>query len=136
MSEVQLIVSEPWLYSTDIRASQRHLIDTLGFEYWFDDDEFQVVGVRRGDFLLRVRHAPKLVAALSALPIEARPVIRIVVRGVDALYEEHRERGANIVSEIADHPWGDREYTIAEPGGCRLTFTEDLASVRGEPRVD
>ncbi len=86
-------------------ASQRHLINALGFEYWFDDDEFQVVGVRRGDFLLRVRHAPKLVAALSALPIEARPVIRILVRGVDALYEEHRERGANIISEIADYPW-------------------------------
>lgn len=41
---------------------------------------------------------------------------------VDELYALHLERGAKIVSEIEDKPWGMREYTVIDPSGYHLRF--------------
>ena len=139
MSESRLLVSEPWLYAKDVHANMRHLIDVLGFEHWFDEDSPDVGGVgglRSGGLKLRVWRRPDIVDAFLALPPKQRPVIRILVRGINALYAEHLERGAEIVTEIGDRPWGDREYTVAEPGGSLLTFSEDLVSVEGGVATD
>lgn len=45
---------------------------------------------------------------------------------VDALAEQARKMGANIVSGPIDQPWNVRELTILDPDGYRLVFTAPL----------
>jgi ribosomal protein S18 acetylase RimI-like enzyme len=40
----------------------------------------------------------------------------------DEQYRLHRERGAKIVSEIEDKPWGAREYIVEDINGYHLRF--------------
>jgi len=49
----------------------------------------------------------------------------INVDDVNALYALHLERGATIVSDIEDKPWGKREYTVRDVNGYHLRFAGD-----------
>ena len=48
--------------------------------------------------------------------------VMICVPGVDAMYERHKAKGANIISDIEDKPWGLREYIVEDPNGYHLRF--------------
>lgn len=45
-----------------------------------------------------------------------------LVENVDEVYGELRERGAAILSPIADKPWGIREFGVITPDGHRISF--------------
>jgi uncharacterized glyoxalase superfamily protein PhnB len=53
----------------------------------------------------------------------------VVTDHVDALYERVRHSGADIVREIADQEYGNREFSIADPEGNLWSF----GPYRGEP---
>ena len=50
---------------------------------------------------------------------------------VDALYEEWKAAGANILQGPTNFPWGSREIQILDPDHHRLRFAADLKE--GEP---
>lgn len=55
----------------------------------------------------------------------------VMVR-VDDVYghcERAKQRGARIVREPADYPYGERQYTVEDIGGHRWTFSESIADV-------
>ena len=56
----------------------------------------------------------------------AAPWIEVVVyvAGVAALYDELRGSGARVVHELGERPWGTRDFTVEDPDGFRLIFTE------------
>jgi uncharacterized glyoxalase superfamily protein PhnB len=54
------------------------------------------------------------------------------VADVDRHYERARERGAPILQPPADYPYGERQYTAADLGGHRWTFSQSLADVAPE----
>ncbi|MBX7054284.1 MAG: VOC family protein [Pyrinomonadaceae bacterium] len=45
-----------------------------------------------------------------------------LVENVDDVYAEFNERGANILSRIANKPWGIRDFTVITPDGHRIVF--------------
>ena len=45
-----------------------------------------------------------------------------LVENVDEVYAELLERGAQILSPIADKPWGIRDFTVLTPDGHRIVF--------------
>lgn len=45
-----------------------------------------------------------------------------LVENVDDVYAEFIERGAEIISPIANKPWGIREFGVVTPDGHRITF--------------
>lgn len=45
-----------------------------------------------------------------------------LVENVDEIYAEFIERGAAILSPIADKPWGIREFSVVTPDGHRIVF--------------
>lgn len=45
-----------------------------------------------------------------------------LVENVDEVYTELKERGAEILSPIANKPWGIREFAAVTPDGHRITF--------------
>ncbi len=49
-----------------------------------------------------------------------------LVENVDEVYAEFNERGAAILSRIANKPWGMREFTVITPDGHRIAFGQVL----------
>jgi len=45
-----------------------------------------------------------------------------LVENVDEVYAEFNERGATILSRIANKPWGIRDFTVITPDGHRIVF--------------
>jgi uncharacterized glyoxalase superfamily protein PhnB len=97
-------------------------------------------------FVERLRigdHRCQLVFAGGAIVVIARPrtdgaaatagggdhAIMVRVANVDAHHERARRVGARIVSAPADYPYGERQYTVDDPGGHRWTFSESIADV-------
>ena len=46
--------------------------------------------------------------------------LTIEVADVDKLYEALKNKGANIVIDIRDEPWGDRHFSIVDPNGIGI----------------
>lgn len=49
-----------------------------------------------------------------------------LVENVDEVYAEFNERGAAILSRIANKPWGMRDFTVITPDGHRIVFGQVL----------
>jgi uncharacterized glyoxalase superfamily protein PhnB len=52
----------------------------------------------------------------------------INVRGIDALYEEVKAKGADTMSVPTDKPWGLREFGVRTIDGHRIMFGQILDS--------
>ena len=53
------------------------------------------------------------------------------ISDADALYEEWKAAGANILQGPTNFPWGSREIQVLDPDNHRLRFAADLKE--GEP---
>ena len=58
--------------------------------------------------------------------------VMVRIDDVDAHHARARERGAEILREPADYPYGERQYTAIDLGGHRWTFSETIADVAPE----
>lgn len=45
-----------------------------------------------------------------------------LVENVNEVYAEFIERGAKVLSPIANKPWGIRDFTVVTPDGHRIVF--------------
>jgi uncharacterized glyoxalase superfamily protein PhnB len=64
---------------------------------------------------------------------QRRPAeVMVRIDDVDAHHERVRQRGALVVQAPADYPYGERQYTVEDPGGNRWTFSETIADVEPE----
>ena len=48
-----------------------------------------------------------------------------LVENVDEVYEEYKTRGADIIHEIENKPWGLREFGVTTPDGHRIMFGQE-----------
>lgn len=112
----------PVLGYEDVGAAIAWLCDTFGFrERWR-------AGSHRAQ--LAVGDGAVAVTERSGGPQPAEVMVRI--DDVDGHHERSRERGAQIVRPPADFPYGERQYTVEDPGGHRWTFSETVADVAPE----
>jgi uncharacterized glyoxalase superfamily protein PhnB len=58
-----------------------------------------------------------------------RDSVLVRVTDADAHCAAARRAGARIVSEPADQPYGERQYSAEDPGGHRWTFSQTIADV-------
>ncbi|MCU1472908.1 VOC family protein [Amnibacterium sp.] len=58
--------------------------------------------------------------------------VTVRVSDIDAHYRVAAAAGAQILAEPADQPYGERQYTAADPAGHRWTFTQSIADVAPE----
>lgn len=63
---------------------------------------------------------------------EVTQSVMVRVAHVDSHFERARAYGARILTEPADFPFGERQYTAEDPAGHRWTFSETLADVAPE----
>ncbi len=51
----------------------------------------------------------------------------IQTKNINELYLSHKSKGARIVSELDDKPWGMREYTVRDLNGYHLRFAQIIS---------
>lgn len=68
----------------------------------------------------------------SGQPAELAHSVMVRVDDVDGHHEQARKRGARILRPPADYPYGERQYTVVDPGGHCWTFSQSVADVAPE----
>jgi len=63
---------------------------------------------------------------------EVSQFLHVRVEDVEAHCEIARRRGARILKPPTDMPFGERQYTVEDPGGHRWTFSQSIADVAPE----
>lgn len=103
--------------SADIEATLSYYKNVLGFKIdwtWGEPPSFGAVSMDGVSVMFNLQ--PDLAARISGHQHWFK------VEDVDTLYQSHRDRGAKVVEEIGDRPWGVREYTVEDLNGYHLRF--------------
>ena len=113
-----VISSTATFAASDIEATLAYYKDVLGFEStwtWGDPPVFGTAS--KGGVTIAFNLQPELAAKNRGHQHGIR------VEDADELYELHKSRGANFVSEIEDQSWGMREYVIEDLNGYHLRIS-------------
>jgi uncharacterized glyoxalase superfamily protein PhnB len=107
----------------DLGAAVTWLCDVFGF----------TLRVRIGDHRAQLNVGDGAVVATEG-GMEGPKDISVMVRveNVDAHHRRTVSRGARIVRPPADHPYGERQYTVEDLGGYSWTFSQSIEDVLPE----
>lgn len=111
----QIVQGAPVLHVRDVKGTAAWYRDVLGFQWDFGDEGYSVVW--------RDNAAVHLAAA-DADPIGVH--LFLWVRDADSCHRELLERGARVVVELADRPYGIRDFTVRDPNGVDVVLGQDL----------
>ena len=70
--------------------------------------------------------------AATEPPVESAHAVMVRVADVDGHHAHAEVRGGRILRPPADYPYGERQYTVADPGGHCWTFSQSIADVNPE----
>jgi catechol 2,3-dioxygenase-like lactoylglutathione lyase family enzyme len=113
----EFISAVPIIPARDIEASAAWYRDRLGFEIFHVEREYGIVG--RGETWIHF-WGPSGIA-----PEESDTMIRIGVRGIEALYEHCRSEGiVHPNAALEKKPWGFVEFAVVDGDGNLVTFFE------------
>lgn len=101
----------------DVLQSVEHYRDSLGFraEFIYGEPTFYA-GVERDGVVIHLQAADRT----KRLP--GHGAVNVFVSDVDALYQELQSRGAKILSEPKDYPYGMRDFDVNDLDGNQLCF--------------
>ena len=112
----------PQFFSTDIPATLAYYKDKLGFECqstWLDPPVYAIVV--RDQYAIHFRCAEPPTANPEKYSEELLDVY-VAVEDADALYAEYAARGVEFTRELANMPWGAREFVVKDCDGRLLAF--------------
>ena len=94
-----------------------HYCDVLGFhtEFTFGEPTFYA-GVERDGVVIHLQ------AASETHRQPGHGAANVFVTDVDALYQELKSRGARVLNEPKDYPYGMRDFDINDLDGNQLCF--------------
>ena len=109
----------PELPVADVESAQAYFRDRFGFtvEWLFPGGE--IGAVSHGDCAIFFRRTDG--------PIHPG-TFWIFAEDVDAAYRDLKARGANIVDDIEDKPWGLRQFTVKDMNGNVFYIHHDTAA--------
>jgi catechol 2,3-dioxygenase-like lactoylglutathione lyase family enzyme len=108
------------LFVEDLAAAKRFYSDVFQLPVFFEDDTSTVF--KFGDTLvnlLEVSQAPALVAPAAVATPDAgvRFQFTLGVDDVDAMVDELKSRGVELLNGPMDRPWGIRTASFRDPSG-------------------
>ena len=112
----------------DLQAAIDFYEKKLGFRLIFTDGEppnFAGINLGRVQIFLR-----------QGTPSPEPVAVYFLVDGVDELYEFHRAGGVEISEEIADRPYGLRDYAVRDLYGHYLSFGQNLFNAGPPIRIE
>lgn len=106
----------------DLEKAESYFLDKLGFSVRFRVEGWSFLSL--GSFHVMVGQCPD---ALPAGDTHEHSYFAYVnCEGIDRIYRDYQQRGAEIFQAISDKPWGLREFGVATPEGHRIMFGEDI----------
>ena len=115
-----LLRAIPVLASLDIEATQRFYAERLGFAAVATYPDYGISA--RDEVQIHFWHTEDRVFAENTS-------CRVIVSGVDALYEEMQRSGViHPNGELVDQPWGMREFAVVDGDGNLIWFAERTAA--------
>jgi uncharacterized glyoxalase superfamily protein PhnB len=114
----------PVLPAADTAESLRWWTDICGFKETFRDKTPPTyAGINRGDAYL---HIAGMSDQALARTIGDQTMVRIAVKGIEALYAEYRQHGGQVHPNgpLQTKPWGTKEFAAIDPNGVCVTFQE------------
>jgi uncharacterized glyoxalase superfamily protein PhnB len=119
----------PVLVYPDVRAAVTWLMDAFGFTERLRIGEHRAqLRAGEGDLIVAEAHAGKR----PPQPGEVTHSVTVRVADARAHCEHARQRGAAILMEPTDFPYGERQYSAADPAGHQWTFSQTLSDVAPE----
>jgi uncharacterized glyoxalase superfamily protein PhnB len=112
----------PVLEYPDVPAAVKWLEEAFGFE----------VRLRIGAHRAQLQFGGgAIVVSQSSLPdaVPGSGSVMVRVEAIAAHLSRARRQGAEIVRELENLPYGERQYTCLDPAGHRWTFSETIANV-------
>lgn len=126
--EIYPMPSFPTLEVQDLVASTQWYQEALGFQVIFimpgpgaEPVLSHLRWAKYADLLLRPQ-SRKVQSAAKGVGITLS--FAITAGSADELAKRARAYGARIVVEPQDQPWNARDFTVADPDGFRLVFTQ------------
>ena len=102
----------------DLKIETGYYLDKLGFERDFTAPGWEFLSF--GDFRVMLGECS------DEMPAEATGnhswYAHVNVENVDEIYQEFIDRGASVLSTIANKPWGIRDFSVVTPDGHRIVF--------------
>ena len=114
----------PVLPASDVAESLHWWTEVCGFRETFRDGTPPTyAGINRGDAFL---HIARLGDKTLAQKVGDQTMVRLAVKGIEALYAEYQERGGKVHpnGSLQPKPWGTKEFGAIDPNGVCVTFQE------------
>jgi catechol 2,3-dioxygenase-like lactoylglutathione lyase family enzyme len=108
----------------NLAASARYFREVLGFALDFAIEGWEFLSL--GNFKVMLGECQDEVPA-SATGNHSY-FAHVLVEDVDGLFYAYQQRGAKFLFEVADKPWGLREFGVETPDGHRLCFGQTIAA--------
>jgi len=108
------------LFVEDLAAAKRFYVEVFRLPVTFEDDNSVVFTFGQTMVnLLDTREAPPLIEPARVADADAgsRFQFTVAVDDVDAMCEELRQRGVELLNGPIDRPWGIRTASFRDPGG-------------------
>jgi uncharacterized glyoxalase superfamily protein PhnB len=118
---MKVIATRHVLAVNDLAASADYYINVLGFSRNFAVDGWEFLSL--DEFRVMLGECPDEVPAAETN--NHSHFAHVLVADVNSLFEEMRSRGATFTQEVADKPWGLREFAIVTPDGHRMMFGQE-----------
>jgi uncharacterized glyoxalase superfamily protein PhnB len=123
---MQTIIPTLWVGSVEqVEQSVCFYKEKLGFDIEFalngDSGELLHASVASGGVKLMVGYKEA-----DCDPLGGGAELYVMTDEVDAYYARVRDAGTAITREITDEWWGDRLFTVTDPGGYVLTFAQTV----------
>jgi uncharacterized glyoxalase superfamily protein PhnB len=113
----------PELAYSDVRKAVQWLTAAFGFK------ERLRIGDHRAQLSLGSGH---VIVVQGHEPVDAMQVthgVMVRVPDVDGHYAESMRHGARITRPPETFPFGERQYSVSDPGGHLWTFSQSVANV-------
>jgi len=118
----ELVKIIPVLESADIARDVAWYKEKTGFEVSFSHEKMYA-GLYREDLEIHLQWH----AGTEGDPLSGGAVIRIVVKNINPLFEEFRQRGAVNENDFrANTPWGTNEFAIHDLNSNAIFISEDI----------
>jgi uncharacterized glyoxalase superfamily protein PhnB len=104
----------------NLAVSASYYLEKLGFQRDFQVEGWEFLSL--GDFHVMLGECVDEVPAVATG--NHSYFAHVLVADVDSLFRDMRARGATILADVADKPWGLREFVVATPDGHRICFAQ------------
>ncbi len=118
----------PEFFVRDFDASLRFYRERLGFRIVREEPGFAVIARDDAYVLLAMADetAPGVREWLASGPRGVGMNTRIMLDGIDELYQSVSSDGVTVVQEIGDREYGLRDFMISDPDGFLLRFASPI----------